>query len=338
MADVTLSLADAQALAEAAFRASGATAACAAATARALVSAQADGQGGHGLMRILSYTEQLKAGKANPAATPRLEELSPTAVAIDAGFGLAYEALELAVAETARRAKGAGVAIAAIRRSHHFGQAGAHAERLAERGLIGLVFGNSPKAIAFWGAAKPAMGTNPIAFAAPMPAGAPPLVIDLAVSVAARGKVVAAEKAGTEIPADWALDAKGDPTTDPAEAMRGSMAPVGGAKGAALALMVEVLAAGVTASHFGFEASSLFDAEGAPPNLGQTLLAIDADLLSGGAFLGRMGALRDAIDAADGARLPGQSRIAARAKAAAEGVSLPQGLYDEIKAIAGEAA
>ena len=211
-------------------------------------------------------------------------------LSIDGGLGFAYPAIDLALQTLEPLAKKTGIAIAAIRRSHHFGQAGAHAEKLARGGLIVLVFGNAPKAMPFWGGKAPAIGTNPIAFACPTP-GVDPLVIDLAMSVVARGKIMAAEQKGEAIPEGWAVDADGRPTTDASAAMKGAMLPIGGAKGSALALMVEILAAALTGSAFGWEASSLFDDKGAAPNLGHTLIAIDPERLSGGSFMARMGVL-----------------------------------------------
>jgi (2R)-3-sulfolactate dehydrogenase (NADP+) len=226
-----------------------------------------------------------------------------------------------------------GVAVAAIRRSHHFGQAGAHAEKLAREGLIALVFGNSPKAMPFWGGTAPALGTNPIAFACPLP-GSDPLVIDLAMSVVARGKIMAAAQKGEPIAEGWAVDASGRPTTDAAAAMKGAMLPIGGPKGSALALMVEILAAALTGSAFGWEASSLFDDKGDAPNLGHAILALDPERLSGGSFMARMGALVAAMGAEDDVRLPGLTRLTNRRAAAEHGVSIPAKLYAEIKALA----
>jgi (2R)-3-sulfolactate dehydrogenase (NADP+) len=166
-----------------------------------------------------------------------------------------------------------------------------------------------------------------------LPGGQPPLVIDLALSTVARGKIMAAEKAGKPIPADWALDASGQPTTDAAAAMKGSMLPIGGAKGSALALMVEILAAALTGASFGWESSSFFDDQGGPPAMGHVIIAIDAQSLSGGAFLGRMGDMLSAMAEEPEVRLPGSRRLAARAKAAAEGVAIPAALHAEILAL-----
>ncbi len=329
---ISLCLADAEQLAVDALLASRTSESNARATARALLNAEVDGQTGHGMSRIPSYSAQALSGKVNGHAEPGMQQVAGAAIRIDAGLGFAYAAINLAIEALESLSKNNGIAIACVYRSHHFGQAGAHAERLAEKGLVALVFGNSPKGIAFWGGKRPALGTNPIAFAAPLPEG-PPLVIDMAMSVAARGKILAAQKNGRSIPEDWALDANGKSTTDPTVALMGSMLPIGGAKGAALALMVEILSAALTGSNFGFEASSLFDDKGEPPNLGQTILAIDADVLSGAKFPERMTALLSMLGEETGARLPGIRRLENRKRAEQDGIQLPCNLYAEIMEI-----
>ena len=329
MSTISLTLDEARSLAKNAFLAAGANAENARATAVALVAAEADGQRGHGLARVPSYAAQLLAGKVNGGAVLSFAQPKPAVCVIDADHGFAYPAINLAIEQLSAMAPREGIALAGIRHSHHFGQAGAHAEKLAQKGLVAFVFGNSPKAIAFWGSSAPAMGTNPIAFAAPVAEGAP-LVIDLAVSVAARGKIIAAEKAGEKIPPTWAMDADGNPTTDPAEALEGSIMPMGGGKGAALALMIEVLAAAITGSHFGFEASSLFSDDGPAPNLGQLIIAIDPDTIGGPRYLERMSVLLAAIDAADGARLPGETRLKKREIATKSGIEISTSLFEEI--------
>ncbi|ADZ71221.1 Ldh family oxidoreductase [Polymorphum gilvum] len=310
----------------------------AACVARALVAAEADGQSGHGLSRVPSYAAQSRSGKVDGFARPALEDVTPALLRVDAGLGFAYPALDLALAVLPAKARALGIAIAAVRRSHHFGQAGAHCERLAEQGLVAFVFGNAPKSIAPWGGRTPLFGTNPIAFAAPVAAsvdpGHAPLVIDLAVSRVAKGKIMAAEKAGRTIPEGWALDADGNPTTDASAAMAGTMIPIGEAKGAALAMMVEVMAAALVGASLAFEASSLFSGDGAPPNLGQTIIAIDPGLTSAGAYGERIAALVAAVETEPGARLPGSSRLAARARARAEGVAVPAPILAEIRALA----
>lgn len=330
---VTLSLAQAESLAAAALEACGASVVSALATARALVAAEADGQTGHGLSRVASYALHARCGKVRGDALPSVASVGAAALRVDAGHGFAYPAIDAAFAGLIPLAREAGVAVAVLHRSHHFGQAGAHAERLADAGLVGIVLGNTPKAMAFWGGREPRLGTNPLAFAAPLPAGRAPLVIDLALSVAARGKIVAAQKAGKAIPDGWAVDADGQPTTDPNAALAGTLSPIGGAKGGALALMVEILAASLTGSAFGWEASSFFDDRGGPPDMGQVFIALNPGPLSGGAFPDRMQDLLDAVAAEPAVRLPGERRLAARARAAREGLSIPRAIHAEIEAL-----
>ncbi len=330
-----LSLEEARSLISRALAASGAAPKNAASVARALVAAEADGQIGHGLSRVPSYVAQLRAGKVDGRASPSVERIAPAVLRVDAGFGFAYPAFDRVIEDLPPIAGETGIALAAIVRSHHFGQAGAHCERLAERGLVALLLGNTPKAMAPWGGRAPLLGTNPIAFAAPMPEGASPLVIDLALSRVARGKILAAGRAGEPIPEGWALDKEGQSTTDPQAALAGTMLPIGEAKGAALALMVEIMSAALAGAHFGFEASSFLNADGPPPDVGQTVVAIDAARVSGGIFAERMATLATAFATEPGVRLPGSRRLWARAKAAREGLRVPPSLLAEIRALAG---
>lgn len=313
---------DACARVAASFVAAGATEANGGSVARALVLAEADGLKGHGLSRVPTYLAMLKAGKIDGHAVPAATRPKPGVLAIDAAHGFAYPAIDLAIAELPSIARQQGVAIAPIRRSNHCGAAGLHVERLAEQGLVALLFANTPGAIAPWGGAKPVFGTNPIAFAAPLAGGAP-IVIDMALSKVARGPIVAAKQKGETIPEGWALDVQGRPTTDPAAALAGTMVPLGDAKGATLAMMVEILAAALVGAHFGFEASSFLDAEGGPPETGQLILAIDPAATGGSFFSDRMTTLVAAIAAQDGTRLPGARRLNLRAKSMAQGIELP---------------
>ena len=326
----TLSLAEAEALVTRALMRSRTSEENALSVARALVAAEADGLAGHGLSRVPSYAAQAKVGKVDGFASPSLERRRPGVLAIDAAHGFAYPALDMAVAALPAAAREAGIAAAAIRRSHHCGAAGHPVERLAEAGLVALMFANTPAAIAPWGGARPMFGTNPVAFACPLPEREP-IVIDLSVSKVARGNILAARQRGERIPEGWALDAEGRPTTDPAAALQGTMLPLGDAKGAALALMVELLAAGLTGANFAAEASSFLDAEGPPPATGQLLLAFDPAAF-GADQPARFAALAQAIETQPGARLPGARRLANRRKAQA-GLRIASALLAEIEAI-----
>ena len=302
--------------------------------ASALVAAEADGQKGHGLARVAAYAAQARSGKVKGDAEPQIERLSPSAIRVDAAAGFAFPALDLAREALVAMARSQVIALAAIHHSHHFGQGGYHVERLAEQGLIGLMFGNSPQAIAPWGGREGLFGTNPIALAAPRRA-APPLVIDLSLAKVARGKVMAAAKSGEPIPEGWALDREGKPTRDPQAALAGTMVPMGEAKGAALAMLVEILSATLVGANHGFEASSFFTAEGSPPGVGQLLIALNPEPLAGGHFSRRLEVLIGAIESQAGARLPGSRRLAARAAASSEGLLIPAAILAEIKALEG---
>ncbi len=298
--------------------------------ARALVAAEADGLSGHGLSRVASYAAQAKAGKVDGFATPSATRPRPAVLAVDAAHGFAYPALELAVRELPAVAREAGIAAAPIRRSHHAGAAGHPVERLAEAGLVAILLANTPAAIAPWGGDRALFGTNPIAFAAPRERGAP-IVVDLSLSKVARGNILAAKQKGQPIPEGWAFDAQGRPTTDPDAALKGTMAPLGDAKGTALALMVELLAAGLTGATYAADASSFLDAQGPPPGTGQLLLAFDPAALGGGAE--RFEALAGAVQAQAGARLPGARRLDLRRRAQAEGIAVADATLAAIRAL-----
>jgi (2R)-3-sulfolactate dehydrogenase (NADP+) len=302
--------------------------------ARALVAAEADGHVGHGLSRVASYAAQVRAGKIDGAATPSWRAVRPALLAVDAANGFAYPALDAAAEQLVPLARAMGLAAAGVFRSHHAGALGLVVERLAEQGLVALMLANTPSAMAPWGGARAVLGTNPIAFAAPRSDG-PPLVIDLALTEVARGRIVAAARKGEPIPEDWALDRDGQPTTDARAALAGTLLPAGGAKGAALALMVEVLAAGLTGGRFSFEASSFLDAQGGPPATGQLLVALDPAAIDAGG-VARIEFLCRAIAAEDGVRLPGERRHALRARAARDGLVVAREVLAEVTALAGE--
>ncbi|TJZ85539.1 Ldh family oxidoreductase [Paracoccus hibiscisoli] len=299
--------------------------------AQALVASELVGQSGHGLRRVPSYGAQALSGKVDGFATPTATHPRPGVMAVDAAMGFAYPALDLAVDWLTQAAPRQGIAAAGIARSHHCGVAGVTVERLARSGLVALLFANTPAAMAPWGGRKALFGTNPIAFAAPRSGGRSPIVVDVSLSKVARGKIMAAEQKGTAIPEGWALDADGQPTTDPAAALSGTMIPMGDAKGTALALMVELLAAGLMGANFAHEASSFFDADGPPPGVGQLILALDPDAFSDMARA-RIDDLADAMAQQPGARLPGARRDDLR-KAAADGLQVDDALLAQIDAL-----
>ncbi len=303
----------------------------AASVAEALVAAEAEGQVGHGFSRLEDYVAQVRSGKVKAKPEIVVRRVAPAALLVDADNGFAYPAIDRAIAEGVEVARSLGVATMAITRSHHCGALSVQVEKIARQGLVGMMFANAPAAIAPWGAKTPVFGTNPIAFAAPR-ADADPLVIDLSLSRVARGKVMHAKKSGQPIPEGWALDKDGQPTTDADAALQGSMLPIGAAKGAVLALVVETLAAVMTGANLSKEASSFFNAEGPPPGVGQFLIAMKPH--DHAAFVARFEALLTSIAEMDGTRLPGERRLAAIAASRQNGIRVPAKF---IRAVGGEA-
>ncbi|MFP1631168.1 Ldh family oxidoreductase [Zhengella sp. ZM62] len=332
--DIRMETGEAEALIARVLQQSGTAPDNAASVARALVAAEVDGQAGHGFSRVAAYAAQAKSGKVAGHAVPRIETGAAALLNVDAGNGFAFPAIDAAIDALTALVPATGVAAAFIRRSHHCGQLGAHVERLANHGFVALMMANSPPAMAPWGGAAALFGTNPIAFAAPRREGLP-LVIDLSLSKVARGKVMAASKLGKPIPEGWALDSEGRPTTDPDAALKGTMLPAGDAKGAMLALIVEILAGTLTGANHSFEATSFFDAEGAPPGVGQILIAFDPGRTAGPGFPGRLEMLLAAMTDQEGVRLPGSNRALRREAAARDGVRIPAKLHAEIMALAG---
>jgi (2R)-3-sulfolactate dehydrogenase (NADP+) len=307
----------------------GANPAMAEATARALVLAEAQGLGSHGLSRVAQYATHLRNGRADGSAQAKVLRRKGGALVVDAGAGLAFPACELAVQEAIAAARANGIAIAGVVSSHHCGVVVDHLRPVAAAGLVGLGFANSPAAMPAAGGRHAIFGTNPVAAVFPRRA-AEPLSIDLSLSEVARGKLMVAAKAGQPIPPGWALDAQGQATTDPQAGLAGSMLPIGAAtspKGAMLALVVELLVTALIGANFGFEASSFFVDAGNRPGIGQAFIVVDPGALAGdSAYLDRIEVLVTEMLSDDGVRLPGARREALRRRAVAEGIDVPDAL------------
>ena len=312
----------------------GANPAMAAATAAALVDAESQGLSSHGLSRVAQYATHLRNGRADGNAIATVVRSKGAAFLVDARCGLAFPACALAVTEAVRRASEVGVAFAGVTNSHHFGVAAFHLKSVADAGLVGLAFGNSPAAMPTAGGKHPIFGTNPIAATFPRAHGEP-LVIDLSLSEVARGKVMIAAKEGRPIPLGWALDGDGNPTTDAKAALTGSMLAVGGTKGSMLALIVEVLACALTGAAFGFEADTFFIAEGNRPRLGQAFVVVDPDALAGRAtYLERIETLIAEMLKDEGVRLPGARRREIAERHRALGIAISDALANELQTLA----
>jgi (2R)-3-sulfolactate dehydrogenase (NADP+) len=322
-------------LATRALEAAGASPAQAGATARALVAADMQGLASHGTSRVQMYAAHLLHNRVDGNAQPTIAGQRHAAVLIDAGDGFAFPACELAVQEAIARAREYGIAIAAVTNSHHFGMAAYHLEAVAEAMMVGVAMGNSPAAMPFAGGKRAIFGTNPIATCFPR-TGLPPVMIDLSLSEVARGKIMMAAKEGKPIPLGWALDKQGEPTTDARAALEGSMLPMGGSKGAMLALMVELMVTALTGARFGAEADSFFVEAGNKPRIGQAFIAIDPSALAGTtAYFSRVEELIAAILDDEGVRLPGARRRDLADRAARQGVEVAQATLEQLRQLAG---
>jgi (2R)-3-sulfolactate dehydrogenase (NADP+) len=318
-------------LANTALKRAGANDRMAEAAARHLVRAEEQGLPTHGMSRVPFYCGMLRRGRAAGAAEPKMKAERAGACLIDNGDGLPYVSARWAVEEAIQRARRNGIAFAGITNSAHVGVLGIHLAPVAESSMVGFAFTNSPAAIPAWGGKKPLFGTDPVAGIFPRKGGQP-IVVDLALTTVVRGKIMMAMRKGERIPEGWALDRNGKPTTDPKEAIEhGSLFPIGGAKGAMLALMFELICAALTGSAIGPEADSFFSEEGNKPKIGQAFLAIDPSALAGmDRYFERVEAVVTRMLADPEVRLPGARRFASE-KESTDGIDVPDELLAQIE-------
>jgi len=322
-------------LATTALKRAGANDRMAEAAARHLVHAEEHGLPTHGMSRVPFYCGMLRKGRADGAAEPKLIADRAGVCLIDNHDGLPYVSVQWAVEEVIQRARRNGIGFSGIRNSAHVGVLGIHLLPVARAGLVGFAFTNSPAAIPPWGGKKPLFGTNPVAAVFPREHGEP-IVIDLALTTVVRGRIMMAMRKGERIPDGWALDRNGKPTNDPKEAIEhGSLFPIGGAKGAMLALMFELICAALTGSAIGPEADSFFSDEGNRPRIGQAFIAIDPGALAGNAkYLERVETVVSTMLADAEVRLPGARRFAAEKSARSQGIEIPDELLAQVEKLA----
>ncbi len=299
----------------------------------ATAATEADGVASHGLAYIPIYAEHVQFGKVDGHAKPTLERPRPGLLTVDAATGFAHSAIDLGFADLVPLAIEQGIAALSIRNSYNCGVLGIHTGRLAKSGVVGLGFTNAPASIAPSGGSQPVVGTNPFSIAVPGEGGEPAILIDQSASTIAKSEVMKHAREGKSIPVGWALDAEGNPTTDPNVGLKGSMAPSGGYKGVGIALLVELLAAALGGATLGKDASPFSGTAGGPPRTGQFFIAIDPTTTSNGAFAKRVTDLVAAIHGQAGAHLPGDGRKAKRQIAARDGVAVSVATLDKIKAI-----
>lgn len=305
-----------------------------------LIDADRRGIRSHGLMRLPIYVERIRKGLCRPAAAITTVRETTTTAVLDARFSLgqvaAWRGMELAI----RKAETADVGVVVVRNSSHFGTASFYVLEAVRRGMIGIASTNTAPLLPAPGGAERVVGNNPLAIGVPS-ADPFPVVLDMAMSAAAIGKILAARDRGEPIPPDWATDADGNPTTDPRAALAGSLLPAGGPKGYGLAVMLEILTGILGGGDFGKAIPSMYDTT-QRQGISHLLVALRV-----GAFL-PLPLFRERVAAfaaqiKGGARAPGVSEVflpgeieSRRGEAAGTaGIAYDERLLEELNALAG---
>ena len=327
-------------LCAAALAAAGAPAGDAAASARILVEADMMGIGTHGVMRVPGYTERMVSGGIDARAVPVPERRAPSLLLVDGANALGTVVGTRALAAAMALAGESGIAYVGCRNSNHFGAIAPYALEACEAGFVMLAGTNASTTMPPWGGAGLRLGNNPVCIAVPCP-DAPHFILDMAMSVAARGKIRMVLQQGGRIPEGWAADARGQPTTDPAEALAGFLLPFGAHKGSGLAMAVDLLAGVLSGARFLTDVSSWVDRPDEPQGLGHFFLLLDpARLVGRDAFAAAMARFRrivrstPASDPSQPVLLPGEREQLRRAAALRDGISIPEALLAQLRALA----
>ena len=279
----------------------------AATTARCIVASDRWGIRSHGLMRLPFYLSRLQAGGINPKAELKTVTDLPSLVVFDGDDGLGHWQLQNAAELATKRALVNGIAAVGVGRSNHCGALGIYVWPMINQGLVGIAFSTGPAVMPPWGGNKSLLSTSPIAAGIPTN---PPTVVDLATSAVARGKIQAKAQAGAELEPGWAFTKDGAPTTDAKEALAGMLAPLGGVKGYAVAVLVESLTGMLIGPTLAKNIPDMFaaDQNALPQQISHFIIAIDASKLSVDGNNSRTADFANEVKAAGG-RLPGSNRV-----------------------------
>lgn len=243
--------------------------------ARCLVAADLRGVDTHGINRIPSYMERIRQGVLNAKAEPVLRQTTPVVAHVDGQNGFGFLAAHKGMAAAIESARTFGIGMASVAHSNHFGMSAWVVQQALDADMMSLVFTNSSPALPVWGGKSKLMGVSPIACGAP--GKDMDFILDMAPSIAARGKIYKAKRRGEKIPLDWALDSEGRPTDDPEAALGGVMLPMGGPKGSALSIMMDVFSGVLSGSAFAGHVTNPYDPS-KPADVGHFLIAIKPDL------------------------------------------------------------
>ena len=303
---ISVALDDIEATTAAALTKAGAEADVANQVAHAVRVAESNGNKICGLYYLDSYCTQLQTGRVQGTVDPVVTAPRPGAVRVDGKMGFAQAAFAAGFPAAVEAAKTNGICGFALEHTHTCTSLGYFTEQLAQAGMLAIGATNATPRVAPPGGSKAVLGTNPIAMAVPDGNGGVAFQFDFSTSAVALGKITMAKAAGDDIPLGWAVDAEGNPTTDPEAALAGSLVSSGGYKGYGIALMVEVLAAALTGTNLSVDVPPLKAPEGPPHDLGQFYIVIDPSAYSDDGFYQHLASLAASIAEQPGARLPGQ--------------------------------
>ena len=278
------------------------------AVAKTVSNAERDGSISHGLFRIPGYVAALKSNKAKGNANPTIQTLTQNAIRVDGDYGFAPIAIQVGIPALIETTNKHGIGVLTIANTHHFAALWHETEALAENNLIGIACTAYMPSVAPTGATKPLFGTNPISFAWPRK-NKTPVVYDMATASMAMGEVQVAARDGHKVPMGTGLNKDGEKTDDPsAIANGGVLLPFGGHKGSAIAMMVELLAAGLVGDMFSFEAKAADNKDGGPARGGEFIMALSPQLIAGEGWNEHAEKFFEQMESLEGVRLPGQRR------------------------------
>ena len=297
-----------------------------------LLEAELRGRSSHGLLRLGRIVERIRNGVTNPVTTGRHEWRGAAFLDVDGEMGLGPVVALAALSRIGERARETGIALAAVRNNNHLGMLAWYVERVAAEGHVGIALTTSEALVHPWGGRKAMVGTNPIAIG--VPAEPRPFVLDMATSLVSMGKIHDYAHRRQAIPAHWALDAEGHPTTDPVAAKAGAIAPFGDAKGYALGLAFEVLVSTLTGAAFGTDVRGTLDSV-SPCNKGDVFIVVHAaarpDMVEQvTAYLNAIRACAP-IDGTTAVTVPGDRTDACRERRLAEGISIADEVWNRLR-------
>lgn len=305
--------------------------------AASLVDAEARGISSHGISRVRIYAERLQGGMLRGDATPTIAKETNASAHVDAANGVGHAGAQFALDTAIDKAKAEGAGVAVVRNSNHCGTLGFFVRQAAEQGLIAIAATNGPPVMVYFGGRARAVGTNPIAFGIPRSDGYP-LVLDMATSATARGKIILAGQQGKTIPDGWAVDSAGRPTTDPANALEGAVVPFAGPKGSGLAMMIDLICGGLAAAITGESVGDMYEDWDREQRVSHLIIVLDPNAWVGGdafrdhvsGFAQRVHGLPPA-EGFDQVSLPGEVEEQALAESRENGVTISGPVYADLR-------